>query len=301
MKTALCIFGQPRTMEFCAPSVKTLILDKYHPDVFVCSDSQGEKIKELYNPVNIQIYELCQILEQLGNRKSKYGTVIPIPGWPQPEMKFNISSIFSGLFMAMKCKEMVEEQELKTGKYDVIIVTRFDVKLLYIQPITRLEENTFCIPRIDAHQWEADENGIHWHLGYSVHTWWGSSDIAKTLLNMYSWTDEYFYKVGVFCTEMMLKQFCDEHEVNIEYTDVTQMIIKGDKDHPRSCSMRYGQELSATHYPEYLSPPLPKSGHRPVPQYTWGGEPARIKPYFSHPPKQHRKSRFLHKDRHHKS
>mgnify|MGYP007070597195 CR=1 FL=1 len=69
----------------------------------------------------------------------------------------------------------------------------------------------------------------------------------------------------------MVKWWCDKCKVNINLTDVTQMIIKGTKEHPRSNSFEFGQELSATHYPEYCEPPLPIEGHIPVPLPSPGG------------------------------
>src|SRR3989304_4806894 len=55
MRIALMMCGQPRTMEFCFPSQKKHILDAYHPDVFIYSDDQRQRMIELYNPVTIDV------------------------------------------------------------------------------------------------------------------------------------------------------------------------------------------------------------------------------------------------------
>jgi len=299
LRMALCLFGQPRTMSFCAPSIKEHILDIYHPDVFACSDSYEKEIRELYNPVGLEIYSSDDFWNELGERRHRCeGTIaggfVPIPGWPQPDMLFHIPSILNGMFLAMKCKNMLQKYELTHGVYDVVIVTRFDLKLLHVQRITKPEKNAFYLPYIDAHQWKVNEDGTYWHLGYSAHTWWSSSATAKLLLDMYTWSDEYSKKTEIFCGEKMLKMFCDDNKIKVIYTDVTQMIIKGTNEHPRSSSLAYGQELSATHYPEYLSPPLPKINKIPIPQYTWGGEPTPPpKQYHIHPEKTHKMPRFL--------
>ena len=286
LRMALCLFGQPRTMEFCAPSLKKLLLDVYHPDVFICSTEQIDVMKKLYNPVKIETYSEDEIYKRMGDRKYKYVELVPIPGWPQ--MWINPRRELNYMWQGMKCKEMIAKYEMEHGIYDVVVATRFDVKFLYIQPITTPIKNCLYIPKIDAHQWEADKDGIHWHLGYSAHMWWSSSKVAQILLDGYNYCDEHTEETGIWNGEARLKWVCDKNNIKEVLTDVTHMIIKGDKDHPRSCSLAYGKELSATHYPEYLSLPLPKNGHIPVPQYVWGGEPKPVKPYFTHPIKESR-------------
>lgn len=269
LRMALCIYGHPRTMEFCAPSVKELIIKPYSPDVFICSSEQGDKIKELYNPVALEIYTETEIYNAIGDRRYRYGRFIPQPGWHQfilqPDQTLNY------LYRGQQCGKMLQKYEAIHGIYDVVVTTRFDIKFLHIQPIIMPEENSLYIPSIDAHQWPVDESGLYWHLGYSAHIWWSSSSLAKVILDAYTWSDDYFQETKVWCGEIMAKWFCDKNHVNVHHTDVTHMIIKGDKDHQYSNSVAFGKQLSATHYPEYLSPPLPKEFHIPVPLPTYGG------------------------------
>ena len=299
LRMALCLFGQPRTMEFCAPSLKKLLLDVYHPDVFICSTEQMDIMKILYDPKNIEIYSEDEIYARMGNKRTKFPVVVPIPGWPQ--MCINPGRELNYMWQGMRCKEMIAEHEKKYGKYDVIVATRFDVKFLYIQPITKPLEDCFYVPKIDAHQWEADWKGIHWHLGYSAHMWWSSSKVAQILLDGYNYCNEHTAETGIWNGEARVKWVCDKNNINVVNTDVTHMLIKGDNEHPRSCSLKYGKELSATHYPQYCNPPLPIKGHIPVPQYTWGGESKIPKQYFTHSPKpDHRQLRFIRREKHHK-
>ena len=276
LRMALCIYGQPRTMEFCAPSVKEHLLDVYHPDVFICSDEQGDKMKELYNPVAIEIHADSEIWKSIGDRRNWYGFTHPSPGWPQFQIKPSL--VLNFMFKGWRCGEMLRAYEAEHGQYDVVVTTRPDIKFLYIQPITMPEEKSLYIPRVDAHQWPIDESGLHWKLGYSTHTWWSSSVIASSIFDSYNWSDQYFRETGVWCGEMMIKWFCDKSNIKVQYTDVTQMIIKGDKDNPRSNSIAFGKLLSAFHYPEYLSPPLSKELHIPVPLPTYGGDPGHYYP-----------------------
>lgn len=269
MKMAVCIYGQHRTAEFCAPSLKKFILDIYHPDVFVCSEWGGDILKRIYNPTGIEIYSEDETLKINANRNYSIGEWYNIIGWPQYHV--NTKQALSSMFKGWRCREMLREYEIKHGDYDVVFVARPDVKFLYIDPITLPKENTLYLPRIDAHQWPADKDGIFWHIGYSSHTWWSSSELAKRFLASYHWCDESFNETGAWNGEIMVKWFCDKYKVNIQQVDVTQMIIKGSKEHPLSCSFEYGKELSATHYPEYCDPPFPIENKIPVPLPSPGG------------------------------
>jgi hypothetical protein len=162
------------------------------------------------------------------------------------------------MFLVTKCNELIKINEEKHGSYNIIVMVRFDVKFLHIQPIVAPKENVLYLPHIDANQWPVDKNGLYWALGYANHTCWGTPAVMQLVLDTYYWSDEYFKKVGVFCGEMMLKRLCDDRDIKIQYTNVTQMIIRGDKEHPYAWDRL---PLSKTHYPQYLDPPLPKSGH----------------------------------------
>jgi len=258
MKIALCVYGQPRTFEFCFPSVKKHILDVYHPDVFIASDSQGDKIKELYRPVTMEIHSPNEEWQFIGDRRYRYGVLVPCPGW-LPQFPISPEQSLSFMFKGWRCREILKAYELEHGVYDIVIATRFDVKFLRIPPITIPEKNCLYIPHTDANLGPIDEQGLHWNLGYAAHIYWGSSAIISLVLDAYNWSDGYFQEIQVWCGEMMMKQLCDKHNIRVQYMDIPCMIIRGDNTHPRSCSPRNGSQggelLSATHFPEYWSGP----------------------------------------------
>jgi hypothetical protein len=294
-KVALCMYGQPRNFEFCFPSLKKHILDVYHPDVFTCIDEQGDRIKELYNPVAMEVCSQEQTIKEIGPRRRMYGKIVACPHWPT--FQINVPNEISLMYYALKCKHLLKLYEEEHGIYDVIIMTRFDIKFLHIQPITLPEENTLYIPLVDANQWPADPIRLHWTLGHAIHIGWGTSKLMSTLIDTYNWSDEYYKKVGVFCGEIMLKRFCDDNNIKIVYTDVEQMIIRGTKDNPIAWDRL---SLSDTHYPQYLEPPLPKSGH--IHGYEpWIGKqwvdsiPFAPKVYPPHQPKKRRTHERLHR------
>jgi hypothetical protein len=258
MKVALCIHGQPRTFEFCFPSIKTNIIDKYNPDIFICTDSQETKIRELYRPTKMMICLDDDINKYLGVRRFSYGKVIPCPHWPTFQIR--PPEVLIAMYRMLKCKEMLQKYENQYGRYDVVITTRFDIKFLHIQPILLPDENVFYIPRVDANQWTADEQRLHWVLGHSAHIWWGTSKLTEKILDSYSWSDEHFKLTGIFCGETLTKSYCDKNNIEVQYTDVEQMIIRGTKERPMAWDK---MPLSATYYPQYLDPPLPTKNHIP--------------------------------------
>jgi hypothetical protein len=244
MKVALCIFGQPRTFSFCFPSVKKHILEPYSPDVFIASDSQGDRINALYNPVAVEIHSQDEEWQLIGERKNKYGTLVPFPEFPQYPISppHDLSFMYKG----WRCGELLKEYEATHGCYDVVIVTRFDTKFLYVQPITMPEENCLYLPTIDACHTVPDERF------YASHLYWGSSAIGKLMLNAYNWSDQCYNEIHRWCGEMMLKWACDRNNIKVQHTNVNFMLIRGDSEHPRSFEAGWGYPLSATNYPEYL-------------------------------------------------
>lgn len=254
MKTALCLYGQPRTMEYCAPSLKAHILDIYAPDIFICSDSQGDRMKSLYRPVDIRIISDGEIAKITAPRRKKYGESFTNPG-PYKEYPIWTISDLSVMYKAYNCKQMLQKKQQEGSSYDIVIGTRFDAKFLNIQHIEPPEKNTLYIPKVDAFGKAADENGIHWGIGYCAHIWWSTPEVAENFLDSYTWSDEYYDKTGRWCGEDLVKWFCDTNNISVKYTDVTFMLIRGDNSHPRE-GLPPWRELSLSVFPEYLSGPV---------------------------------------------
>jgi hypothetical protein len=256
LRVALCVFGQPRTMEFCFPSIKKHILDVYHPDVFVASDYQGDKIKDLFHPIDIEIHPSDEEAKIIGDRRFRYGDIVSFPEDAQSSIRPYENLSF--MFKAWECGELLRKREIRYGIYDVVIAIRFDAKFLSIQEIALPEENCIYIPRVDACQNTINEFGLHVSstgqggVGYGAQIFWGSSAVVKSILDSYIWSDTCYNETHRWCGEMMLKWFCDRNNIKVKYTDVTFMLIRGDNEHPRSHEAGYGKLLSETNYPEYL-------------------------------------------------
>lgn len=247
MRMALCMEGQFRTAEFCFPSLYENLIKPYSPDIFVCTDSNKDRIQELYHPVDMEIFTQEEINKIIGPRLHRYGDWVPFPEYPQ--YPICPPDDLSYLFKMKRSRDLMKYYEEKHQKYDVVVSTRFDAKFLYIQPITIPQKDCLYIPRVDACQNESDKNGLHGGVGYGSHLYWCSSEVAGRVLNAYEWVEDAYQKLHRYCGELMLKWFCDNNHIKVIQTDVKFMLIR----------YRGGQyldgryiPLSEDHYPEYL-------------------------------------------------
>lgn len=263
MRVALCLYGQKRTYAFCAPSVYRNLIEPYDPDIFLCTDDSGKEMQETYNPTTMEIYSPEEQMARIGDRINWYGDAVPNPG-PYKDYPIHPKGDLMLLFKMWRCREMMREYETKHGEYDVVIGTRFDAKFLSIQPITKPEKNTIYIPRVDAFGKEA-VNGIHWGMGYCMHIWWADSIIGATTLNSYSWSDECYRETGEWCGESMTKHFFDKMNINVKYTDVKFMLIRGTSERPLE-GLPPWMPLSKTCFPEYLTQEWEKKIVKHVPE-----------------------------------
>lgn len=250
LRMALCMYGQPRTMEFCYPSQKKHILDVYHPDVFICSSADETRMRQLYNPVAIEVHSPAAEENLMGEHRLRYGLVqhndTPYPKFPNQDL--------SVMWKAWRCGEMIREYEKEHGEYDILSATRFDTKYLSIEPIEdKPKENALYIPRVDANQGEADVRGVFWGTGYSTHFWYANSRIGHMLFDLYNWSDDHFKATGEWNTEKALKWKCEQDGIRIHYIEVRFMLIRGTNSHPLSAGAPGFQlPLSPTNYPEYI-------------------------------------------------
>lgn len=213
-KIAFCISGQPRTMEFCFPSIKTHILDIYHPDVFIVSDSLESRIQELFNPIDIEIHTQDEEWLAIGEKRTKYISHDP-PTVPERNV-----SIF---WKSFRCGEMLREHERLHGRYDIVLIGRFDVVIHRVQAIAVPEEGVLCVPRVDAHLLPPDANGYHFG-GYSAQLCWCSSRVASLLFDEYFWSDQYYQLYNWWGCEPMLRWFLERHGIKIQHVEIDMSI-----------------------------------------------------------------------------
>ncbi len=239
-KLALIINGQPRTFEFCFPSLKKHILDVYHPDVYICTDDKEERIVELYKPTAIDVLTQEEIFD----------SAIP--------MRANIPSVMAINDLSFNWKmqkAMARKSEYEAANnfiYDTVAITRFDVKFQSVPDIVALS-NTCHVPLIGGY-WTTppDKPGIHWG-GYSCHLFWSTSAIMNRIANIYF--DEFDYLTSAtkalenfgWAPEHVWKHFIDVNKIGVKFENINMMLIRGSNNNPLAFD-----NSSLQKYPEYL-------------------------------------------------
>ena len=160
IKTALQISGQIRDAKNCFESVKTHILDKFNPDVFIDTwkpsnrimDHRGayipndmtiDEVIEGYNPKVIQVEDfdtplMKHIAEFPYQRLNAYDGTFP---W---ETKFQ--NVFYMYYKVWKANiHKCSHENLNAIKYDRVIKSRFDLKFDEFPDIIP-EKNTVYVP-----------------------------------------------------------------------------------------------------------------------------------------------------------
>lgn len=243
MRYALLICGQPRTMEFCYPSLKRHILDVYQPDVFLVSDEQPGRMQELFNPKQMQICSQEYIDEQVRAMRLGYHNT------PNDGLVAKDLSIAWKLWHANRMKRVEEVEE--GFRYDTVMLTRFDVKFHKVPAVGQAAENVIYVPRVGAY-WETppDEPGIHWH-GYSAHLCWMSSQVADQIAGIYFEGEDNFKIASQvadwgYIPEHVLKNYCDRNGIRAQFVDIEMMLIRGTSEEP--LSYHY---CPLSEYPEY--------------------------------------------------
>ena len=212
-------------MEFCFPSHKKHLLDVYHPDIFVCSDEQGKRISELYDPIGMEIHSQDKINSVIGDLSNYTNCQTQ----PAKDLSYN--------WKLLRCGEMLREHEQKFGKYDIVMLTRFDVKFVRICRIDIPDPKTIYIPHLDALLTPADNMG--WHFGgYSGQLCWCSSDTASIIMNYFDECPTLYRQLGYWQAEVFFKKLCDNHGIVPKLEDIYMMIIRGTNSNPLSTDLK---------------------------------------------------------------
>jgi hypothetical protein len=180
MKVALCICGLINNYKDSYPYLKERILDKFNPDVYMHSWEFNEEvikdIKELYNPVKFIFEKQNNFADELKKfNLSKY------------EFDYKGSSVLKLLsytYSRKSCVELVEE-----GKYDAVILCRFDVYAWHGDVMRDLSVLTFSE--------SFDFNNIytkHWNqlnAGFAEQWFVGNVENIRKISNLYYKLEEY--------------------------------------------------------------------------------------------------------------
>ena len=136
-KIALCISGQPRSVDLAFPYVKKNILDGN--DVTVFTFSWGNQFNNPYNPVK------SEVMEQIVPDLSKYTRFPPPqPNWKVKDPKLSTWSQLYAIAECNKLKCMYEKENNMT--FDWVIRTRFDFAINTYIPFEVLDNSKLYIP-----------------------------------------------------------------------------------------------------------------------------------------------------------
>jgi hypothetical protein len=247
LRYALLMCGQPRTMEFCYPSQKEHLLNKYLPDVFICTDDQEERMRELYQPKGLLILSQEFIDQRVAAIRADYDQNNLVPPALSVSYKY------------MRAARMLREQEIAQGwRYDVVFISRFDVAFDSIQPVDAIKPRTIYIPRNDAIWYKtSEEPGIHWG-GYSGHLFWMSSEVAQEICNLYfcgpDWNRlsvldrwEKLNQPWGQNPEIVMKYFIENEGIVVELVEIAMMIIRGTSENP----LAFDHVTPISRYPQF--------------------------------------------------
>lgn len=213
MKIALCMSGQPRSLEAGFEYHKRNLLDQYQVDVFVHSwhSTFDTKVLDLYKPVSY-LYESPKFFEY--NQKwSDIERRRDIGGWTP-------RSIVSMWYSVYKSNELKSEYENKFNfKYDWVIRSRFDYALNIVIPFITLNS----IPLYLAAR-EEGSNDDHACDQFAF----GNSDIMNIYSKIFKHVDEYYPNVWIVTGEQFLTAHL--HKYNL----LGDRINKYDMDYPFS-------------------------------------------------------------------
>lgn len=221
MRIALCLSGQPRFIEESFPYIKKNILEKNdNVDVFLhcwfnpeevgqkfsnTSDTvreQGnghlrsdtvELLKELYQPVSL----LIEPQEDFSDRIK--------PQYTNARDKTNPFATFSMWESIRRCNRLKTELEIKNSfQYDVVIRTRFDLKLETPLVIQNLNDDSLHTSRHNP-----NDDLVEDILFYA------SSPVMDKISELPTMLDEHFHKINLWNNERLLHTHCLYNSITI--------------------------------------------------------------------------------------
>jgi hypothetical protein len=144
MKIAVCISGQPRSLDYSLKEIKANLIDTNNPDVFIHTwyhpdfdnqpfDSTQPQVDQkvgVWNPKTTElIHDVLKPIKTVFDRPRSFEEYSDLPG-PVTANQPRMASMYYGIWKANELKKDYESE--KGFKYDVVIRTRLD--LVYFSP-----------------------------------------------------------------------------------------------------------------------------------------------------------------------
>lgn len=136
MRVALCLSGQMRTYDQCYDNLKTFILDKLNPDVFVhtwARHGKSSKVSENHTDTFVDIQHINNLYHPLRltvdkfpeNGSDKYKNVT-VPDELKKEEPLHYQGSIPMFYKIWSCNQMTKEVD---RKYDCVIKLRPDLNI----------------------------------------------------------------------------------------------------------------------------------------------------------------------------
>ena len=221
LNIALLITGQIRNAKESYPSIKEKILDVYNPDVFIETwsnsskiishfngllenDSTLDEIEKMYNPYIISS-------EEYNNQKNQHFSKLCIEKHCYNETK--PENVYAMHYKIKKGFSLIKNNQLIEKNYDLVIKTRFDIKLESFINLYDINPKKIYIPEGWDHR--GGINDLFAVGGYNV---------MEIYCNLYSHLEEYTQLGNIFHPETLLKVHLEKNQIEIERPKISYFL-----------------------------------------------------------------------------
>ena len=207
MRIALLLSGKFRDGDSCVESIQSYIIQKYNVDVFIdysFNENDAEygitdKLVKLYNPIKLQYEQYPIELERIIEFAHSYNKNI----------ESNPDSLFKMWYSIKRANDLKKQYEIDNGfKYDIVIKSRFDLKILDNINFKK-DYNSIFIP-------------IGWDHrdGYNDLFAYGDSDSMNYYCSLYDCLIQYLKEGNVIHPESLLKVHLNKSKIVLVRTPI---------------------------------------------------------------------------------
>lgn len=227
MKVAVCISGQPRSVEQGFEPISRFVLNTNRPDVFVHMWWDPEQIgKPFTHYANriasgpLQENSLTQIINLYKPVAMHYEPQIQFDGQKYNERKAEFITPFYSLsqrYSMMKCHKLRREYEQdRKFVYDAVLRLRFDWK-----PSIPIIAADYNLDAISAPSQYPHKNGVDDSFAIS------SSKNMNVYSEMFDYIDEYWLQGVNFCDEVLMMHHLTVNNIGVEKCNIPYDLIRG--------------------------------------------------------------------------
>ena len=231
MRVALLLSGQFREGLECYPYIKSRILDKYSPDVFISSWNPSDGIRETVHPYTCSLRDSLSVGDAISLYKPKSilmedfesETITKIrersmiyEGYSPLNGEINPQSVFCMWYKINSSYHLMQKYERSVGRrYDYIIKGRFDIKV-HNDLFFNFGKNMIAIPQ-----------GFDWRGGINDVIAYGARDAMGHYCSLYENLENYLTRDAIFFhPETLLRNHLLTSEYGVVRSDL-QVSLRG--------------------------------------------------------------------------